>query len=80
MVEMGADEPLLGARQRNVLVALAQGASRREAVAQMHLSVNTVKTYVQQAYRALGVGTLHDAVAQCGDLGISLATPAPIER
>jgi ATP/maltotriose-dependent transcriptional regulator MalT len=77
MVEMGADEPLLGPRERNVLAALAAGASRREAAEQMHLSVNTVKTYVQQAYRALGVGTLHAAVARCGELGISLD---PAER
>ncbi len=80
MVEMGADEPLLGARERNVLAALAAGASRREAAEQMHLSVNTVKTYAQQAYRALGVGTLHDAIERCGELGISLATPDPVER
>ena len=78
MVEMGADEPLLAARERNVLAALAAGASRREAAEQMHLSVNTVKTYVQQAYRALGVGTLDDAVARCEGLGISLAPPAPV--
>ena len=80
MVEMGADEPQLSARERNVLAALAAGASRREAAEQMHLSVNTVKTYVLQAYRALGVGTLHDAVARCGQLGISLAAPDPVER
>ncbi len=79
MVEMGADEPLLGARERTVLAALAAGASRREAADQLHLSVNTVKTYVQQAYRALGVGRLHDAVARCGELGISLALPEPVE-
>ena len=79
MVEMGADEPLLGARERNVLAALAAGASRRDAAEQMHLSVNTVKTHVQQAYRALGVGTLHDAVARCGELGIPLAAPDPVE-
>lgn len=79
MVEMGTDEPLLVARERNVVAALAAGASRREAAEQMHLSVNTVKTYVQRAYRALGVGTLPDAVARCGELGISLAAPDPVE-
>jgi hypothetical protein len=31
MVEMGADEPLLAARERNVVAALAAGLSRREA-------------------------------------------------
>ena len=80
MVEMGADEPLLGARERNVVAALAAGLSRREAAEQMHLSVNTVKTHVQHAYRALGVGSLPDAVARCGELGISLAAPDPVAR
>ncbi len=75
MVEMGADEPLLGARERTVLAALAAGASRRDAAEEMHLSVNTVKTYVQHAYRTLGVGTLPDAIARCEELGISLAVP-----
>lgn len=70
----------MGPRERNVLAALAAGASRREAAEQMHLSVNTVKTYAQQAYRALGVGTLRDAVARCGELGISLPAPDPVER
>jgi ATP/maltotriose-dependent transcriptional regulator MalT len=80
MVELGADEPLLAARERNVVAALAAGLSRREAAEQMHLSVNTVKTHVQHAYRALGVGTLPDAVARCGELGISLAAPDPVAR
>jgi DNA-binding CsgD family transcriptional regulator len=80
MVKTGADEPLLDARERNVLAALAAGASRREAAEQMHLSVNTVKTYVQHAYRALGVGTLRDALERCDELGISFAAPDPVKR
>ena len=80
MVEMSTDEPLLSARERDVLAELAAGASRREAAEQMYLSLNTVKTHVQQAYRALGVGTLHDAVERCRELGIPLAARKPVER
>ena len=80
MVEMSTDEPLLSARERDVLAEVAAGASRREVAEQMYLSLNTVKTHVQQAYRALGVGTLHDAVERCRELGIPLAAREPVER
>ncbi len=72
IVDIGADEPTLSPREVQVLSCLAAGRSRREVAEQLHLSVNTVKTYARLAYRALNVDTLHDAVARCEGLGIRL--------
>ena len=77
VVATGADEPVLTEREHDVLAALAAGRSRRLAAEQLHLSVNTVKTYAQQAYRALGVTTLTEAIERCDELGIPLDTPDP---
>ena len=70
IVELGADEPLLADREREVLAALAAGNPRRDVAAQLHLSLNTIKTYARRAYRALGATTLDEAVARCEELGI----------
>lgn len=75
MVAAGVDEPVLAERERDVRAALATGLSRRDAAEQMHLSVNTIKTYAQHAYRALGVSTLPEAVEGCHELGVPLGRP-----
>lgn len=72
IVEAGTDEPFLRPRELQVLLFLASGKSRREVAEQLHLSLNTVKTYARLAYRALDVNTLDDAVARCEALGIRL--------
>ena len=41
----------------------------------MHLSVNTIKTYAQHAYRVLGVSTLAEAIERCQELSIPLDPP-----
>ncbi len=75
MVDVGADEVLLGEREIVVLALLAAGRSRRAVADELHLSLNTIKTYARLAYRALGVTTLEAAVERCGALGIELAAP-----
>jgi DNA-binding CsgD family transcriptional regulator len=82
IVASGSDEPLLRARELEVLAALAAGRSRRRVAEELFLSVNTVKTYARQAYRKLGVNTLADAVARCESLGITLtsSTAAPTSQ
>lgn len=72
IVDSGVDEPVLSGRPLQVLALLAAGASRRSAAEQLNLSVNTVKTYAQQSFRALGVNTLSAAVDRCHDLGVRL--------
>jgi DNA-binding NarL/FixJ family response regulator len=61
------NERLLAAltpRERAVLTCLAEGAGHRSAVAeQLHLSVNTVRTHVQNIMAKLGVHSALEAVA-----------------
>ena len=58
----------LTARERAVLACLAEGAAHREAVAkQLHLSVNTVRTHLQNLMAKLGVHSTVEAVALTRD-------------
>jgi DNA-binding NarL/FixJ family response regulator len=51
-------------RERAVLACLANGAGHRDAVAeQLHLSVNTVRTHLQNLMAKLGVHSALEAVA-----------------
>jgi DNA-binding NarL/FixJ family response regulator len=55
---------LLTPRERAVLDCLAEGAGHRDAVAeQLHLSVNTVRTHLQNLTAKLGVHSALEAVA-----------------
>ena len=54
----------LTARERAVLTCLAEGAAHREVVAkQLHLSVNTVRTHMQNIMAKLDVHSMLEAVA-----------------
>jgi DNA-binding NarL/FixJ family response regulator len=58
----------LTARERAVLACLAEGAAHRAAVAkQLHLSVNTVRTHLQNLMAKLGVHSTVEAVALTRD-------------
>jgi DNA-binding NarL/FixJ family response regulator len=58
----------LTARERTVLACLAEGAAHRGAVAkQLHLSVNTVRTHLQNLMAKLGVHSTVEAVALTRD-------------
>ncbi len=51
-------------RERAVLTCLAEGSGRREAIAsQLHLSINTVRTHMQNIMAKLGVHSALEAVA-----------------
>lgn len=58
-------------RERAVLTCLAEGAAHRDAVAkQLHLSVHTVRTHMQNLMAKLGVHSMLEAVALTrGDTG-----------
>ena len=61
-------------RERAVLKCLAEGAGHRDAVAkQLHLSVNTVRTHLQNIMAKLGVHSALEAVALTRDQWDSLA-------
>jgi DNA-binding NarL/FixJ family response regulator len=58
----------LTARERAVLACLAEGAAHRDAVAkQLHLSVHTVRTHMQNLMAKLGVHSMLEAVALTRD-------------
>ncbi|WP_141286588.1 LuxR C-terminal-related transcriptional regulator, partial [Paenarthrobacter aurescens] len=50
-------------REREVLSLLPSHLSQEQMAAELHLSVNTVKTHVRIIYSKLGAGSRHDAVA-----------------
>lgn len=55
-------------RERAVLTCLAEGTGHREAIArQLHLSVNTVRTHLQNIMTKLGVHSALEAVALTRD-------------
>ncbi|MFE1248573.1 LuxR C-terminal-related transcriptional regulator [Streptomyces sp. NPDC058735] len=58
----------LSARERDVLMALAEMMSTEEIAADLHVSVNTVKTHLKSIYRKLAVSRRADAVRRARDL------------
>ncbi|WP_429390162.1 LuxR C-terminal-related transcriptional regulator [Paenarthrobacter sp. TE4293] len=61
--------PLLTPREREVLTLLPSHLSQEQIAAELHLSVNTVKTHLRIIYSKLGAGTRHDAVAAAYKFG-----------
>jgi predicted ATPase/DNA-binding CsgD family transcriptional regulator len=62
-------EPLTE-RELSVLRLIAVGLSNRQIADELFLSVNTVRSYSQQIYGKLGVGSRTQAVARARELGI----------
>jgi DNA-binding NarL/FixJ family response regulator len=54
-------------RQRAVLACLAEGAGHRDVAEQLHMSVNTVRTHLQNLMSKLGVHSALEAVALTRD-------------
>ena len=50
-------------RERQVLNCMAEGAGRSEVAARLHVSVNTVRTHLQNLMAKLGVHSSVEAVA-----------------
>jgi DNA-binding CsgD family transcriptional regulator len=66
----------LSRREIEVLEAIAGGASRAQAGRGLHLSVNTIKTYLRTAYRKLGATSREEALAEARLRGILPAEDA----
>jgi two-component system response regulator DevR len=61
--EAAGDEPMLSARQREVLELVAQGLSNREIAAHLHLSELTIKSYIAEILAHLGArNRVHAAI------------------
>lgn len=50
-------------REAEMLALITQGRSNEEITVACHLSINTVKSYIRDAYRKIGVSTRPQAVA-----------------
>jgi len=77
----GALNPPLTRREHDILVLLAQGQPAREISENLSLAVSSVKWYIQQLYRKLGVNRKRDAIARARELGLLgeplVAAPGP---
>jgi LuxR family transcriptional regulator, maltose regulon positive regulatory protein len=66
----GALAEELSSRELAVLRALRGPLSAREVGAELHLSVNTVKTHTKSLYRKLNVSSREEAVVKAHELGL----------
>src|SRR3954470_20268009 len=62
--------PPLSEREREVLEAIASGATNREIAATLYLSPHTVKEHTSSLYRKLGVRNRAEAVQKAQRLGL----------
>jgi DNA-binding NarL/FixJ family response regulator len=62
--------PPLSDRERQVLSLLAAGKTNREIASLLCLSPHTVKDYVSDLYRKIGVNGRIQAVTRAGELGL----------
>lgn len=65
-----ATDPLLSAREREVLALLAAGASNLEIAGKLYVSAETVKTHVAHLLRKLDVSNRGSAVEKATRLGL----------
>lgn len=70
MTQVVEIDNLLNPREKEILVALANGLSNKEIAAELFLSVNTIKMYTTQIYRKLGVTRRTEAAAAARKLGL----------
>jgi len=62
ITERGALREALSPRECDMLRMISQGLSNQEIADGLHLSINSVKTYVRSAYRKIGVSSRSKAV------------------
>jgi len=77
------DDHGLTERECEVISMVTHGVSNAEIAASLHLSINSVKSYVRSAYRKIGVNSRAQAVLWGLEHGFGaevLACPAPASR
>jgi len=62
--------PPLSEREREVLEAIASGATNREIAGELFLSPHTIKAQMRSTYRKLGVSSRNQAVTRARELGL----------
>lgn len=63
------DSSLLTSRELEVLARLQQRRSNAQIAADLHVSIETVRTHVRHIYRKLGVGSRRELLAPASPLG-----------
>ncbi|WP_431877035.1 MadR family response regulator transcription factor [Amycolatopsis sacchari] len=63
-------EPVLTAREQNVLELLARGLSNRDIGARLYISETTVKFHVRNVLRKIGASSRAEAVYEAGKRGL----------
>jgi NarL family two-component system response regulator LiaR len=61
----------LSAREAEIIALLTQGLTNQEIADKVYLSINSIKTYLQTAYRKMGVSRRSQAVAWGHDHGFA---------
>lgn len=64
--------PRLTPRELDMILSIARGRTNAEIAQELHLSINSVKSYVRNAYRKLGITRRSQAVAWAASQGYSL--------
>lgn len=62
--------PALTKQQKRILQLLAEGRSTASIAAELHLTVNTVKSHCQRLYARLGVNSRQQAVLHAETYGL----------
>jgi len=70
MSRLREPQPKLTERETDVLKAVSQGATNRQAAAMLHMSEATVKTHLTHSFQKLGVTSRTAAVAKASELGM----------
>jgi DNA-binding NarL/FixJ family response regulator len=60
----------LSARETEVLRLMATGKTNRQLAAELHLSLSSVKTYVQRVIGKLGVSDRTQASVRAAEMGL----------
>jgi DNA-binding NarL/FixJ family response regulator len=67
-------------REASVLALIAAGMSNEEIAGHLYLSINSVKTYIRQAYRRIDVGSRSEAVLWAVRHGLAEPDPREAQR
>ena len=69
-VRQASSKSLVTEREKQVIQLLAEGLSYVEISYQMHISINTLKTYIKSIYGKLGIHNKVEAINKAKKLNI----------
>ena len=75
---LGSEAGLSG-RESSVLRRIVQGYTNQEIAEQLHLSINSIKTYIRTTYRKIGAGRRQQAITWAIQHGFPIERDEPRE-